>query len=477
MKTKSVLLATFVALQTVFGALPARTEEDKSPLGPWTGSLDLGGNYLEGNSDLLHLYGGAKAERKWDEKTLQLELDGAYGKNNGIQDKKWISGSTQYNYDFNHPFYGGLFADALHDEIADLRYRVTVSPLLGIYLIKTDRTTLAFEAGPSYIFEEQNDVTDGYFAYRFAQRFEHYLSDCTKLWQSLEYRPEASDFANYQLIGEAGIQSWLSNRISAKAFLQNRYDNEPGAGQDLNDLGVYFALSYGSTKYRPGIAKPAHSPKDSGDWKFTGTAGGSILSGNTESSVYNAAFTGAKRSDQVETGFGLSGGYGKEATAVTAQQFSSHAFQNYDLANRWYIGGRTDFSHDRVAQLDYRVASGATLGYRLIDKPDCTSLKLEGGPGYIFEKQNGTSSYASLRFGEYFEHALSPSVKLFQSTEYQAALEDFEDYLLINKGGVDFCISKNWTWTNAVVHTYDNTPAPGLEESDVSVLSGIKWTF
>ena len=55
---------------------------------------------------------------------------------------------------FTERFYAGLRLDAAFDGIAELDYRVTLTPLAGYYFIKNAKTTLAVEVGPSLVTEQ-----------------------------------------------------------------------------------------------------------------------------------------------------------------------------------------------------------------------------------------------------------------------------------------------------------------------------------
>ncbi len=478
---KTSVLKAFAALSLAGGISVSSINAQEPPVGaiplfgPWSGGVDIGGSYLSGNSDVQQIYAGIKGEREVDDSTLRLGLEGVYGKTNGIKDKEWIHGYTQYNYNFAEPFYGGLFTDFWHDEVADLSYRFRVNPLLGYYVFKNELSTLALEAGPAYVWQEQGGITDGYLALRFAQRYERKVGDHSRVWQSFEWTPEASDFGNYLLIGEAGIQTWVSPYVSVKAFAQNRYDSEPDAGKEENDLGVFLALSYGAV--RPDVAAEAGESKPDDAWKFSGTAGATMLSGNTDSDTFTAALDGARRWDGREAGVGTGATYAKTAGVKTAQQVATYGFYNYDISERAYAGVRIDGFHDTIADLDYRVTVGPHFGYRVIDT-DRTQLKLEAGPGYTFEKQSGISdTYMAYRFGESLEHQFNDTFKVFQSFNYTGSFDDSDDYLMINKVGFDAALWSGWAWTSSYVHTYDNTPAAGLKDTDTAIVSGLKWTF
>jgi putative salt-induced outer membrane protein YdiY len=134
--------------------------------------------------------------------------------------------------------FGSLDATVLTDDIADIKYRATIGPGLGGYLVKNTKTSLSAEVGPSYIWEEVAGVSDDYLAVRFAERFEQVLSATAKMWQSVEYLPRADDFSDYLLNGEIGIEAAMTTRVSLRLVLQDKYDNTPAAGLKKNDLTI-----------------------------------------------------------------------------------------------------------------------------------------------------------------------------------------------------------------------------------------------
>jgi putative salt-induced outer membrane protein YdiY len=154
------------------------------------------------------------------------------------------SGFAQYNRSINDAWYAGLRFDVLHDSIADVDYRATLSPLIGYYAVKRPATTLKFEAGPSLVAEKVGGETDVYAALRLAERFEHKFSDRAKVWQSLEFLPQIDDFENYIINAELGAEAALNDSLSLRAVLQDTYDNQPAAGRKHNDLKLLTSIVY-----------------------------------------------------------------------------------------------------------------------------------------------------------------------------------------------------------------------------------------
>jgi putative salt-induced outer membrane protein YdiY len=123
---------------------------------------------------------------------------------------------------------------------------VTFSPLAGYYLIKETKTSLAVEAGPSLVLEKyKGQSSESYFAARFAERFEHKLSDTTRIWQSLEYLPRVDRWAEkYIITAEVGIETAITKKWSLRVVGQDIYDSEPAAGRKNNDLRLIAGTAY-----------------------------------------------------------------------------------------------------------------------------------------------------------------------------------------------------------------------------------------
>jgi hypothetical protein len=119
--------------------------------------------------------------RKWDSDELLLGGAAGYGnsttKNSNGEEvssetQDYLKGFGQFNHLFTERLYAGLRLEGLHDNIADINYRFTVSPLMGYYFIKETNTLLSGEVGPSLITQELAHVRKTYAALRLGERFE-----------------------------------------------------------------------------------------------------------------------------------------------------------------------------------------------------------------------------------------------------------------------------------------------------------------
>lgn len=211
---------------------------------PWRSTAFAGLTLTRGNSDSVLVTANVKTEKKEKQNEWAFGVDGSYGENDSVKNSETLHGFGQYNRLFSERFFGYLRADALHDGIADLDYRVTLSPGAGYYLIKEKATSLAVEVGPGYVIEKRGGQEESYPTLRVAERFEHKLNDRARIWQSLEFLPEVSEFDNFVINAEVGIAASISKNVELSVVLQDNYVNQPAAGRKSNDLKLISGVTY-----------------------------------------------------------------------------------------------------------------------------------------------------------------------------------------------------------------------------------------
>ncbi len=258
---QSIRTASYVAAGVCAGSFLASTvvaqdakPEEKKPL--WETKADVGLTLTRGNSKNLALSAGIDTSRKWTRDEFLAGARIGYGetstdgnKSTTQQDAKAYA---QWNHLFNERLYGGLRVDGLYDRIANINYRVTVSPLLGYYFIKNASTFLAGEVGPSFVTEETvfrrpgpNRIDkDSYVGLRFADRFEHKFKGGARVWQKAEWIPQVNDFENWILTAEIGAAAPITKHLDVTIVLQDTYDNVPAVGRLKNDLKLIAGLAY-----------------------------------------------------------------------------------------------------------------------------------------------------------------------------------------------------------------------------------------
>lgn len=221
----------------------------KKELGAWEKSLAFGFNLTNGNSETLLATMGASIKKETADDLIDASVAVGYGEDStgktSDQDdvtRNDVRAAAGYRYLLSDRAYVGAGLGFLYDDIADVDYRSTVSPLGGYYLLKDADFRLAVEAGPSYTFEKVGGETDSYFSPRVADRFEWIISCTSKLFQNAELLFDVSDSENYLLNAEVGVEAAISTNLALVLTVRDSYDHLPAAGREKNDVQVISSL-------------------------------------------------------------------------------------------------------------------------------------------------------------------------------------------------------------------------------------------
>jgi putative salt-induced outer membrane protein YdiY len=245
---RGLRLGVAAALSLSCGA--ALAQDKPAEQSKWETTAAAGATLTRGNSETFLGTLSLDTKRKWASDEAAFGITGGYGEaeinGNNEETTEYVKGFGQYNRLFNERLYGGIRADGEYDGIAGVDYRFRISPLIGYYVVKNPRTTLAFEAGPSVVFEQlKGNDSDTYLGARFGERFEHKLTDTTKIWQSFEYIPDVERWSEkYLIVAEAGIDAAITKKMGLRVVLQDNYDSEPSPGRDGNDIRLIAGVSY-----------------------------------------------------------------------------------------------------------------------------------------------------------------------------------------------------------------------------------------
>lgn len=211
-------------------------------------TLNAGVTWTDGNSDTLRANAGIEYEgRRESLGAIRAGVSGNYGYSrvDGERDRDVENASAFFNArkTLTERTFAALNSSFLYDGQANLDYRFVVGPNVGTFLVQQDTTELSIEVGPSYLWEKVDGETDDFLVVRFAQRFDHRLSETARIWQEAEYLPKSDDFDDYLLNVEVGVSASLTARTSLRLVAQSRYDSTPAAGKERHDMKVITGIS------------------------------------------------------------------------------------------------------------------------------------------------------------------------------------------------------------------------------------------
>lgn len=240
-----------VAMEAARNQPPAPTADSsgpspaQKPSSPWEAEFSLGANLSSGNNDSSRLNAALKGVRTTELDKLSLGLQGEVGQNEGQTNAQRLEGVADYQRDVDPIWYWYVNGKAEHDDIAGLDYRTTLGPGLGWHVIRTDTVILDLEGGPAWVAEQlAGNRLEHSLRGRIAQHFEWQFTRSAKIYQDLEFLDNLQDIEDWLLIAEIGVETNLTETLSLRVSAEDRYDNQPAAGRQRNDLFLKSSIVY-----------------------------------------------------------------------------------------------------------------------------------------------------------------------------------------------------------------------------------------
>lgn len=214
----------------------------------WTSSIDIGASLTRGNSETLFITASVTLDRDFGKNEFFANFTYAYGEDGDsiTEDESILMASLSRLLTDDGMWYFGVRIDGQHDDLAEIQYRFILSSFMGHYFIKKadDTLQISAEIGLGGTIESQGDDADRFSVSYIGQRFNYWITDFTRLYQGLALFNELRNFGSFQLVGEAGIETFLSDSLSFKGYAQNIYDSSPAPGRKKSDLRIVTGLSY-----------------------------------------------------------------------------------------------------------------------------------------------------------------------------------------------------------------------------------------
>lgn len=217
----------------------------------WQSSAGLNVSVNKGNSDTLLAGLNILTLRKWDKNEINAGADAVYGDNRDLLTGTRVTTAqnygafVQYNRLLSERWYVLGRSDARQDKVADINYRVTVSPGAGYYFILREKTKLSADIGPGIVFEQfDGGPSSAYFTMRLGEKFTHAFNDKVRLVQQADITPKVDEWSDYVFNFQATLEADLTAKLSTRLTVQDTYRSEPAPGRRENDLRVLAGIAY-----------------------------------------------------------------------------------------------------------------------------------------------------------------------------------------------------------------------------------------
>jgi putative salt-induced outer membrane protein YdiY len=205
---------------------------------PWEGSVELGLNGTEGNTQTFNVRFGFKAKHKTEYLVRSLEFtsiqktaSGVTTANTALLDGRieWPMPKSRWNY-----YIHGLTE---YDEFKAFDYRISADTGPGYEFIQTPWTTWIGRGGVSASHEIGGPSDKVNPEVALGSEFKHRFNEMHSINAKVDYYPNVTEFSDFRLNSQAGWEIALSKvwGLSLKLSVIDRYDSTP-QGAKPNDL-------------------------------------------------------------------------------------------------------------------------------------------------------------------------------------------------------------------------------------------------
>lgn len=222
--------------------------------------------------------------------------------------------------------------------------------------------------------------------------------------------------------------------------------------------------------------QPPAEEKEPQIWTVAASAGLALTSGNSDTSNLNAAYE-VVYDPQTRNLVRSDGLYlrGETDGVLSADRLNFNIRDEYELTPRIFVFGQNQYLQDEFKSIDYLIAPGVGIGYKIFDT-ERTKFTVDGGLGGVWEKNPGLDvrSSAAVTAGERLSVALTSNTSLTQSVAALWKTNDWEDALYTFGAGVAVAMSEHLQLKVELLNTFKNRPPDEtIRKNDLAVLTAI----
>lgn len=216
----------------------------------WTGTVNIGASYSDGNTDARSINAALDAERRaekdrWTGKAYwnygqQRDADGEFGLS-----QRRAGASLKYDYFLTKKLYLFGIAAVETDTLADIHLRSYAGGGVGYQWREDEKLKWGSEAGLTYFDTDYNDSEDkDYIAARLANNIAWQINENTKFENNIELFPSLEDAKDFYGKSDTKIKTNLSKTMFAQLQWIYQYTAIPADGAERNDNLVVLGIGW-----------------------------------------------------------------------------------------------------------------------------------------------------------------------------------------------------------------------------------------
>lgn len=208
------------------------------------GSVAVRGIASSGNTDSLDIGIGSDLNYVWGPNGLELQLNYAYGEDDGKKTEESLYYGLEYTRDFNPVVFGFAKLQGSVDEFSDFETDTFLSFGAGYRIFNDDTRQWSVQGGPGYRFAELSDVTRGDIsegAIGISSDYAHKLTDTVFLTNDTDVIWSDSDTA---VFNDLALNVSMTNTVALRTSILTEYHSDVAKGVKNTDNTYGVSLVY-----------------------------------------------------------------------------------------------------------------------------------------------------------------------------------------------------------------------------------------
>lgn len=215
---------------------------------PWEGTLEIGLNGADGNTNNSNLFFGFDGKREYRAGSWKFDVDYFYQKADSLVTADRLVALSRYERDIGYRSLSWYLEGQYEaDQLRNYDGRVSMASGLAAPLKETDRLALKGRLG--FGASKKINAPDDQWRpeLQMGVDYDYRLTERQRLFGNLDYYPDISDFSTYRLNFKLGWEACLEEQwgLALRASINNWYDSDPGPGTVANDLYYVLSLTWG----------------------------------------------------------------------------------------------------------------------------------------------------------------------------------------------------------------------------------------
>jgi len=223
-------------------------------------------------------------------------------------------------------------------------------------------------------------------------------------------------------------------------------------------------------------------------WSGILDTGLSVTRGNSATLAYNLSAKAARVTTSDKISVYSTAVYASDDT-TRASRTTAHAIRggirgDFNISDRWFVFGFSDFEYDQFQDLDLRNVLGGGLGYHAIKKKN-TTFDLLGGGDYEQEFFSTSAAFPTgltrktgeIVMGEELDSKLNDRTIVSEKFSIFPNVSETGNYRFQLDATAATKLKAWLSWQVTYSDRYLSNPLPGLKKNDVLLSTGLRLTF